>query len=302
MILVVGATGLLGGMITRQLLEQGKAVRILVREKSPSAALAEQGMATAAADLIAAGAQPVYGDLKDATSLARSVSGVETVIATATAIIRGGEDNLENVDLEGVQALIDAAVAAQVDHFIYTSATIADRESPGRLAQIKAICEDDLKASGMNYTILRPGLFVEIWIGAVVGIPLQAGQPVTLVRPGTRPQNFVSMQDVVAYAVTSVDHPAAKNRTLVIAGPHAHSWTEAAQAVGQVIGQALPIRYVAPGEPAPLIDPGMMEMMTGLELAPHTAVDMGEPAATFGIAPTPLVVALQRMFAPQPAG
>jgi uncharacterized protein YbjT (DUF2867 family) len=39
MILVVGATGLLGGAITRQLLENGNVVRILVRENSPSAAL-----------------------------------------------------------------------------------------------------------------------------------------------------------------------------------------------------------------------------------------------------------------------
>ncbi|RIK26637.1 MAG: hypothetical protein DCC55_39855, partial [Chloroflexi bacterium] len=62
MILIVGATGLLGGVITQQLLAQGKEVRILVRHNSPSEALAQQGMATPAQTLIDAGAQPVYGD------------------------------------------------------------------------------------------------------------------------------------------------------------------------------------------------------------------------------------------------
>ena len=48
MILVVGATGILGGMITRQLLEEGRDVRILVRHNSPSEQMSLQGMATSA--------------------------------------------------------------------------------------------------------------------------------------------------------------------------------------------------------------------------------------------------------------
>lgn len=65
MILVVGATGLLGGMITQLLLEQEKEVQILVRENSIAAEMVRVGLGTPAETLIAAGAQPVYGDLKD---------------------------------------------------------------------------------------------------------------------------------------------------------------------------------------------------------------------------------------------
>jgi hypothetical protein len=49
-------------------LEQGKDVRALVRENSPSAQMAQQGMATSAESLIDAGAEPAYGDLKDMVS------------------------------------------------------------------------------------------------------------------------------------------------------------------------------------------------------------------------------------------
>ena len=83
MILVAGATGRLGGMIALQLLAKGKDVRVLVRHNSPSEALAAMGMATRAQTLIDAGAQPVYGDLKDRASLDAAVAGVDTVVTTA---------------------------------------------------------------------------------------------------------------------------------------------------------------------------------------------------------------------------
>jgi uncharacterized protein YbjT (DUF2867 family) len=64
MILVAGTTRIVGGMITRRLLGQGKEVRILVRRDSPSEHLAREGRATPAEQLIGAGAHPVYGDLR----------------------------------------------------------------------------------------------------------------------------------------------------------------------------------------------------------------------------------------------
>ncbi|MFO7633388.1 MAG: NmrA family NAD(P)-binding protein, partial [Caldilinea sp.] len=130
MILVVGATGLLGGMITRQLLEQDKAVRILVRHHSASEELAKQGMATSAQSLIAAGAQPMAGDLKDPPSLDRACADVATVITTANSILRSGEDNIATVDLNGTKSLIDAAKASGASHFIYVSVLGSTPEHP----------------------------------------------------------------------------------------------------------------------------------------------------------------------------
>ena len=63
MILVVGSTGILGGMITQRLLREGRDVRILLRHNSPSEQMALQGMATLAQSLTDLGAQPVSGDL-----------------------------------------------------------------------------------------------------------------------------------------------------------------------------------------------------------------------------------------------
>ncbi len=289
MILVVGATGRLGGMITRQLLAQGQTVRILVRQHSPWAALAELGAATSAQSLIDAGAQPVYGDLKERATLATACLGIDTVITTANAAMRGGDDNFERVDLKGTKNLIDAAQAAGVRHFVYTSVLGSAPNHPNPLFNAKDQCERYLKArsmtNGMTYTILKPGPFMEIWIGSIVGGPLATGQTVTLVGAGARKQAFVAMGDVVAYAVAAVANPVAHNQEILIAGAPAYSWTEAVAAVKRVLKRPIPVRYVQPGKPIPLVPSGMGQMLAALEMA-DSVVDMGETAAIYGIEPT----------------
>lgn len=296
MILVVGATGLLGGMITRQLLAQRKEVRILARENSPSEELAKQGLATPAQSLINLGASPISGDLKEPASLAAACQGVDTVITTANSVLRSGDDNLETVDRLGTKSLIDAAQAAGIRHFIYTSVHHEEYFDQIPLLPIKHECEKYLKASGLDYTILRPAVFMEIWIGAVVGAPLRIQQPVTLIGEGKRKNDFVSMADVAAYAAVVVDNPAALNQTIEIGGPESYSWTEAVQAVGRAVGQELPVNYVPPGEPLPLLEMWATGGVTLMETSSDSFIDMSETSANYGVAPTSLDTAMQRMF------
>src|SRR5215213_9624057 len=171
MILVAGATGIVGGMITRRLLEQGKDVRILVRHNSPSEELAREGRATSAEELIEAGAQPVYGDLRDRASLDAALGGIETVISTANSAGRGGADNPQSVALEGNRNLIEAAREAGIGHFVFVSLLGADPEHPSPFVRAKAQSEAALRESGMEYTIIAPTAFMELWVAMVVGMP-----------------------------------------------------------------------------------------------------------------------------------
>lgn len=295
MILVAGATGMLGGMITQQLLAQGKDVRILVRHDSASDALAAQGMATATKTLVAAGAQPVYGDMKDRASLEQAMAGVQTVLTTANSALRGGKDNPATVELQGNRNLIDAAKAAGVSHFIFTSAMGADPNSPDPFMRGKGQTEIALRDSGLIYTILSPNIFAEVWVGMVVGAPLRAGQPITLVGEAKRVHSFVSMADVAAFGVAAVDSPAARDATIAIGGPEAVSWRDIVAGVGQIVEQELPVRFVQPGEPVPFVP----EVVLGI-LAAQDSYDsplpMAETAATYGVTLTPLAAVLQRMF------
>jgi NADH dehydrogenase len=296
MILIVGATGLLGGTITRQLLGQGKEVRILVRRNSPSEELAKLGMATPAQALIEAGAQAVYGDLKDRASLDAACQGIDTLITTANSALRGGEDNVETVDLKGNRSLIDAAAGAGAKHAIFISALTADPDSPVPFLKAKALSEEHLCASGMDYTILAPDTFAEIWVGAIVGTPLRMGKPITLVGEARRKHSFVSLVDVAAFAVAAVDNPAAVNQRVLIGGPEAVSWREVVAACEKVLGRELATRFVAMGEPIPDQSPEIAGLMTAME-SYDSVVDMRENARTFGVALTPLEAVLSRMFA-----
>src|SRR5690606_27868265 len=147
------------------------------------------------------GAQPVMGDMKDAESLARACDGVRIVITTANSVGRSGTDTVESVDLHGNRSLIDAARAAGVAHFVFVSALGATEDSPVEFFRAKAATERHLMESGMTWTVLQPDIFMEVWIGMLVGMPLQQGSVVTLVGRGDHRHSMVSMRDVASFAV-----------------------------------------------------------------------------------------------------
>src|SRR4051794_7130219 len=114
MILMVGSTGVLGGMITRRLLEQGQQVQILVRP------------GTAYGSLVEARAEPVFGALKDRTSLDLACAGVDTVITAANSGFRSGDDTVDSVAREGNRNLVGPAKAAGVQQFVFVSTVLAE--------------------------------------------------------------------------------------------------------------------------------------------------------------------------------
>ncbi len=294
--LIVGATGLLGGLITRRLLEQGQDARILVRHHSPSEELAKQGMATPAQSLIDAGTQPVYGDLKDPASLKPAVAGIETVITTANSVLRGGTDSIETVDRRGNQYLIEAARQAGVKHFVFTSAYGASADSPAPFLQAKAETEATLRESGMAYTILAPNSYMEIWFGILIGLPLQSGQPVTLVGTGSRKHSFVSMGDVASFALAAVDNPDALNQHITIGGPEPMSYLDALAVFGRVTGSEIPVQFVSPGEPIP----GVPEAVAPMAAAHDTydsPIEMAATARKYGVELTSAETAVRHMLA-----
>jgi uncharacterized protein YbjT (DUF2867 family) len=274
-ILVVGATGRLGGSIARRLLAEGKEVRILVRPGSSYGELVESG------------ADPMTGDLKEPASLRAACAGVEAVVTTANAIGRGGDDTIESVDLQGNQHLIEAAEAEGVQRFVFISVLGATTESPVPLIRAKGEAEQRLMKSAMTWTILQPNLYMDTWLPMAVGGPALAGQPVTLVGEGRRRHSMVAMADVVSYAVAALEHDEAHNARLLVGGPEAVCWRDAVAVFERELGREIPVRTGPPGDPVP----GMPEQVNGLFQALETydsPLDMSAVAATYGVTSTPL--------------
>lgn len=275
MILVVGATGVLGGCIARRLLGHGAPVRILVRSGSQYD------------DLVAAGAEAVIGDLKDPDSVRGACRGIRAVLTTANAIGRTGKDNLESVDHLGNRNLVDAAAAENVRRFVFISALGAHPDHPMPLLRAKGLTEQRLRASGMAWTVLQPNLYMDIWVPAVVGGPALDGRPVTLVGDGLRRHSMVAVRDVASYATAALDHPEADNRTIPIGGPQPVTWRDAVAAFERELGRDLTVRTIAPGEAIPDL-PDMISELAAALAGYDSPLDMAELATTYGIAPTTL--------------
>jgi uncharacterized protein YbjT (DUF2867 family) len=275
MILVVGATGQLGGLIAQTLIDQGFAVRILVREGSAYSALA------------AAGAQPVAGDLKDPASLAAACAGVDTVVTTANSSARGGGDTVDSVDRGGNRNLIEAARSAGVRRFVFLSNLGASPDSPNPFMAAKGETEQLLRGSGLSWTILQPNLFMDKLPALVVGGPALTGQPVTLVGEGQRLHSLVAMHDVAQYVGAVVQYPERDGKVLLIGGPEPVSWRDVVAAFELELGRPVPVQTVPLGQPVP----GMPEMLSGFLAMLETydsKLDMGDLPARYGVVPTTL--------------
>ena len=236
MILVIGATGFLGGEVCNILAAEGNAVRAMVRptsDKLKTARLEQKDI------------ELCVGDLRDPSSFPSALEGVETVIATASAMpfsYVAGENNVETVDQLGLIKLIDSAHRSGVKHFIYTSFSgNIDENFPLRNA--KRATEQHLISSGMEYTILRPGYFMEAWMSSMVGFDIENGK-VQLCGDGMNPVSYISLKDVAAFAVKSVENQHARNRTLELGGPDAISQLEAVKIFEECTGQHIEVSNV----------------------------------------------------------
>lgn len=275
MILIAGATGKLGGAVTKMLLAQGQPTRILARAQSNYQQLAD------------AGAQVVLGDLKEPGSLNTACEEVDIVITTASAGERGGGDTVQTVDWQGNCHLIDAAKTAGIKQFIFVSVAFADPRSPVPIWQAKGKTEDYLRESGLPYTIIAPNGFMEALIPLVVGMPAMMDQPVTLVGEGRRKHSYISMSDVAAFVLAAVDHSAALNQKLIIGGPEPLSFWDAVAVYERVLGRSIAVRRVAPGEPIAGLPEIVPQLLAGLDTF-DSPIEMTETARTFGIQLTPL--------------
>src|SRR5687768_871908 len=289
--LVVGSTGLLGGLITRMLLDKNAPVRVLVRS---GAAAAQPALSKAEG-----AAEAFHGDLKDRASLDAACAGVTTVITTANSAQRGGDDNVASVDLEGNASLIAAAKNAGVKQFIFVSAAAVDESSPVPLFAAKARAEKVLRESGMNWTVVAPHAFMDIWFPMIIGSALGAGKPVPLVGGGKRRHSFIAVQDVAAFAVAAAGNPAVMNRRLVLGGPEALSWTEIVEKMSQILGRQLEVQNIAPGSPIPTLPPPIDQVIGNLAASleqQDVVLDTTQIARELGVTLTPAETVLRQMI------
>ena len=235
MVLVVGATGVLGRRVVAQVRRAGRPVRAMTRTPGK------------AADLLALGADVVGGDLTDPPSLARACAGVTQVVAAAHGMIGQGRYRSEAVDDLGHRALAAAARSAGVEHLVYISVVGASPTHPVDFFRTKHAMEHHLRASGLAVTVIRASAFMEWHAHEFNGKRILATGRTTLLGRGTKRRNFVAAADVASLVVKALDEPLLRGETIEIGGPGNYTDNEVAAMYGRAAGITPRIRHVPPG-------------------------------------------------------
>ncbi|HEY3114203.1 MAG TPA: SDR family oxidoreductase, partial [Gemmatimonadaceae bacterium] len=231
MILVAGSTGVLGSEIVRRLTARGEKVRAMVRTTSAPEKVER---------LKRMGAEIVTADVKEPPTLIAACAGVDAVISTITTILTSQPgDSFEATDGEGTKALIDAARKSGASKFVFVSFDTS-KTADNPLSKAKRDVEEHLKKSGLEYTILHPTLFCEVWLGAML-----FADPVACTAKvygkGNDKIRYVAVGDVAEFAVQSLTNPAARNAVVPVGGPEEISQREAVRIFEEAFGRKFSI-------------------------------------------------------------
>ena len=243
-ILVTGATGFIGRLLTRALLAEGYPVRCLVRKSS---------------SVLPDGVETVVGDMLEPASLTTALEGVDTAYYLVHSMA-GGRAGFERRDREAAGNFVQAADRAGVRRAIYL----------GGLGETGAGLSEHLKSRLEVAEILRSGHLATTFLRAAVIIGA-GGASFELVRGlvkrlpvmitprwvSTRCQP-IAVQDVIAYLIGCLEDERTFGRTFDIGGPDIITYREMMERFAALEGKRLTI------VPVPLLTPKLSSYWVAL--------------------------------------
>jgi uncharacterized protein YbjT (DUF2867 family) len=218
MILIAGGTGLLGTQVVRLLTTRGLRLRILTRDPRRARHLRSEHV------------EIVTGDVQKSGEIEWAVAGTRVVISAIQGFSGTGDSSPRTVDLRGNGALIQAARLGGVEHFILVSVHGASPDHSIELFRMKYAAEQELKASGLSWTIIRPTAYMETW-AKLIGEPLVKTGRTRIFGRGKNPMNFVSAYDVAQYIAGAAQETNAPGETIEVGGPENLTMRQIAQTI-----------------------------------------------------------------------
>jgi uncharacterized protein YbjT (DUF2867 family) len=239
-ILVTGATGLVGGAVVRQLAAQGVPLRALVRSPEKAAALAGPTVET------------VVGDFARPETLGPALQGVTRALLVSHHDVR-------QVELQG--NFVEAARRAGPVHVVKLSGLGTEPGSLLRSGRWHAETEAQIRDAGLPWTFLHPPYFMQNLLRAA---PAVAAHGVLTAAMQEGRIAMVDALDVAAVAAAALTGPGHTGQTYVITGPEALSHAMVAAILSEAVGRRITYRdipldalreqLVAAGTPSWLVD------------------------------------------------
>ncbi|QGF25218.1 NAD(P)H-binding protein [Raineyella fluvialis] len=225
-VLVVGATGDVGGKVVRALLTRDTTLRALVRPT------------TDASTLEALGVRIARGDMLDLESLVAAMTGVDAVVTTAAGYTRRLPNALE-VDTVGQANLAEAAARTGVRRFVQTSILTCDQTPDVPHFWHKKLAEDALESRGVPFVALRPGAFLDNFT-RYGGDPFASGRLAPM-GPVSTPMTYVLIADLARYLAEAVDVPGVEGERIDIGWTRPVTVEEVARIASDLLGRQIEV-------------------------------------------------------------
>jgi uncharacterized protein YbjT (DUF2867 family) len=219
MILVIGGTGKVGSELIKQLSQKGIKAKVLVRS------------AQKAETVKSLGHEPVEGDFTQVATLDNAFKGVEKLFLLTSGF---SPDRLALNEI----AVIEAAKKAGVKKVVLLSAVGSTLDAPISLAREHAKTEEHLKKSGLAYTILQPGGFMQNFLNQTATI--KQGAIYGNYKEGK--MAFIDTRDIAAVAVAALTETGHDGQTYILTGGEPLSYGEVAAKLSRATGKT--VNYV----------------------------------------------------------
>ncbi len=224
MILITGATGLLGSAVLRRLVPRGEPVRCLVRD---ARRLGPERMHV----------QLATGDLADPAAFRNALRGVRTVVHLAGSERDQPGATIEELDGLATWRLLRAAERAGAEHLLWTTPLGATPHHPSRVHRAKALAAEALAAAAVPTTTLATSLVYAPGDRRLARIERLALLPaVPLTGRGVACTQPVWAEDAADAVVAALERPDGARR-VEVAGPEALSHREVVELVLRAAGR-----------------------------------------------------------------
>lgn len=259
MYLITGVTGHLGNAAAEAFLQQEGASKLTVLSRSHEKAKswAERGVGVK------------IGDYNDYNSLVNAFKGVEKLLFVSSNDLENRESHHQNV--------IAAAKAAKVNHVIFTSFQYQStaEDSPNGLMPVYKATEDLLIASGLTYTILRNGIYMDM-LPDIIGPAIREGK-VLFAPAGDTPVAFTSRNDLAQAAANVLVKDGFENRIIDLVNGQRVRFQEIADQLGDVLKLKITYLNVSDTEyQQALLDAGLPPIVVGLFVGILKSIKAGE--------------------------
>ena len=225
-VLVAGATGYLGGYVTREFKDRGYFVRALVRSSKKIGNLWD------ATDEI------IEGEVTKPETLEQVCDGIDVAFSSIGITRQKDGLSFRDVDYQGNMNLLEEALRADVKKFVYVSAFNGPNLRHLDIVAAHEDFVDELKKSGIEYAVLRPtGYFSDM--GEILEMARKGR--VWLIGSGENRVNPIHGADL---AVACVDAMGGDATDIDVGGPQTMTWVEAAALAFEVLDKPARVSHV----------------------------------------------------------